>query len=132
MPGNYQTSPIVALARRLMEEQGLTPDQALARAQEIMNREPEGLQGTMVGPELEAYKRANPQDFVPDNVKRFVDPNDPLYPQGDFMKYMQNKDDEEERRRAAMRMMRGTPRLRNPVTNNNPRFMGIPSLMNMK
>ena len=132
MANNYQSPEIVTMARRLMEEEGLTPDQALAKAQMIMDLPAEGLQGTMVGPELEAYKRANPQDFVPDNVKRFVDPNDPLYPQGDFMKYMQNKDDEEERRRAAMRMMRGTPRLRNPVTNTNPGFMGMPSLMNMK
>ena len=132
MANNYQSPEIVTMARRLMEEEGLTPDQAIAKAQMIMNLPEEGLQGTMTGPDLEAYKRANPMEFVPDNVKRFVDPNDPLNPNSGYMQWMQKQQEEEERRRAAMRMMKQSPRLRNPVTNTNPGFMGIPSLMNMK
>ena len=67
MANNYQSPEIVTMARRLMEEEGLTPDQALAKAQMIMDLPEEGLQGAMTGDALEAYKMANPQDFVPNN-----------------------------------------------------------------
>lgn len=94
MANNYQSPAVVTLARQLMEQEGLTPDQALAKANEIMNREPEGLQGTMTGPALEAYKRANPQDFMNDAQKadmalNKMQPNNPMYDPG-FQQYMRN------------------------------------------
>lgn len=94
MANNYQSPEIVTMARRIMEEEGLTPDQALAKAQMIMNLPAEGLQGTMTGPDLEAYKRANPQDFMTDAQKgamalNKMQPNNPLYDPG-FQQYMRD------------------------------------------
>jgi hypothetical protein len=91
MANNYQSPEIVTMARRLMEEEGLTPDQALAKAQMIMNLPAEGLQGAMTGPALEAYKQANPMDFMTDAQKGDIllnqmQPNNPMYDPG-FQQY---------------------------------------------
>lgn len=125
MANNYEQSEINRRATEYVA-QGMSPPEALAKAraeiEAIMNLPEEGLQGALTGDALAAHMAENPMDFVPDNVKRFVDPNDPLYPNGGFMQWLQQQ--EEEKRR--MRM------LNNPVTNTNPMFMGYPSLMNMK
>jgi hypothetical protein len=94
MANNYQSPEIVKMARRLMEEEGLTPDQALAKAQMIMNLPAEGLQGTMTGSDLEAYKKANPMDFMTDAQKgdmmlNKMQPNNPMYDPG-FQQYMRD------------------------------------------
>ena len=94
MANNYQSPEIVTMARRIMEKEGLTPDQALAKAQMIMNLPAEGLQGTMTGPDLQAYKGANPQDFMTDAQKGDMalnkfQPNNPLYDPG-FRQYMRD------------------------------------------
>ena len=134
MANNYEQSEITKKAAEYVA-QGMSPPEALAKAraevESINNLPEEGLQGTMVGPELEAYKQANPMDFVPDNMDFIVNPNNPFHPGSDFIKWLQKQDEEKERRRAAMMMMQQSPRLRNPVTNNNPRFMGLPTLFNM-
>jgi len=94
MANNYQSPEIVTMARRLMEEEGLTPDQAIAKAQMIMNLPAEGLQGAMTGPALEAYKQANPMDFMTgaqkgDMMLNKMQPNNPMYDPG-FQQYMRN------------------------------------------